>query len=86
MRFNPQAACALETARVDTDPRGKAAGMGASYRFGCTFPGSLNSAALGVFLGFPALRRVHVNYSTPQGQGAALLTLGNPVVTFIPLQ
>ena len=88
VRFNPQAGCGLETARVDAGPGGKAndAEMGASYRFGCTFPGSLNSAALGIFLGFPALRRIHVHYATPQGQGAAVLTPGNPVVTFVPLQ
>ena len=88
VRFNPQASCRLEDARVDADPRERhgEAGMGASYRFNCVFPKSLNSAALGVFIGFAALQRVHVRYTTAQGQGAAILTPGNQVVTFVPLQ
>ena len=88
VRFNPQAQCVLETAKVDADPRPRndKADLGASYRFGCVLPGSLNSAALGVFAGFPAVERVHVHYATAQGQGAAVLTPGNPVVTFVPLQ
>ena len=88
VRFNPQASCLLEEAKVDADPRERdgEAGMGASYRFNCVFPKMLNSAALGLFIGFPALQRVHVHYTTAQGQGAAVLTLGNPVVTFVPLQ
>lgn len=88
IRFNPQAQCVLETAKVDDDPkeRGGAAELGASYRFGCALPGSLDSVALGLFVGFPALRRVHVRYATARGKGAAVLTPGNPVATFVPLQ
>lgn len=88
VRFNPQASCILEDAKVDADPRERngAADMGASYRFHCTFPQSFKSAALGLFVGFPAVQRAHVRYTTAQGQGAAELTPGNPVVNFIPLQ
>ena len=88
VRFNPQASCLLEDAKVDADPREQRgeARMGANYRFNCVFPKSLKSAALGLFIGFPALQRVHVHYTTAEGQGAAVLTLGNPVVNFVPLQ
>ena len=88
VRFNPQASCLLEDAKVDADPQGHngAADLGASYRFHCIFPQSFKSAALGLFVGFPAVQRVHVHYRTDQGQGAAELTPGNPVVNFIPLQ
>ena len=88
VRFNPQASCLLEDAKVDADPRERngVADLGASYRFNCTFPQSFKSAALGLFVGFPAVQRAHVRYTTAQGQGAAELTPGNPVVNFIPLQ
>lgn len=88
VRFNPQASCLLEEAKVNADPRQQhgEARMGANYRFNCVFPKSLKSAALGLFIGFPALQRVHVHYTTTQGQGAAVLTLDNPVVNFVPLQ
>jgi hypothetical protein len=88
VRFNPQASCLLEEAKVDADPQERKgeADMGASYRFNCTFPQSFKSAALGLFVGFPAVQRAHVRYTTAQGQGAAELTPGNPVVNFIPLQ
>ena len=88
IRFNPLASCILEDAKVDADPRehkGEAA-MGASYRFNCQFPQSFQSAALGLFAGFPALQRVHVRYTTKEGQGAAILTPENPVVNFVPLK
>lgn len=88
VRFNPEALCSLEWTKVDADPRLRkgAALLGASYRFGCALPGSLRSAALGLFIGFPALERVHVQYATAEGRGAAVLTPGNPVVRFVPLQ
>lgn len=88
VRFNPQASCLLEDAKVDADPRERngEAGLGANYRFNCTFPQSLKSAALGLFVGFPAVQRAHVRYTTAEGQGTAVLTPGNPVVNFIPLQ
>lgn len=88
VRFNAEAHCVLEASNVDADPRVHkgSADLGASYRFGCTLPSLLRSAALGLFVGFPALERVHVQYATAQGQGAAVLTPGNPVVTFVPLQ
>lgn len=88
VRFNPQASCLLEEAKVDADPRERngEADMGANYRFNCTFPQSFKSAALGLFVGFPAVQRAHVRYTTAQGQGAAELTPGNPVVNFVPLQ
>ena len=88
VRFNPQASCLLEDVKVDADPQERKgeADMGASYRFNCTFPQSFKSAALGLFVGFPAVQRAHVRYTTDEGQGAAELTPGNPVVNFIPLQ
>lgn len=87
IRFNTQASCQLEEARVDADPRkGRgAAGMGASYRFHCLFPQSLGSAVAGLFMGFNALARVEVHYVIPAGQGVAVLTRANPVVSFVPL-
>ena len=88
LRFNPQAQCVLEAAKVDADPRERngAADLGATYRFGCALPGSLTSVALGLFVGFPALLRIHVRYATALGKGAAVLTPANPTVTFVPLQ
>lgn len=88
VRFNTQARCVLESAKVDADPRIRkgAADLGASYRFGCALPGELQSAAIGLFVGFPALRQVHVHYTTAQGQGAAIATPSNPIVNFIPLR
>jgi hypothetical protein len=87
VRFNTQARCLLESAKVDADPRVRqgTADLGASYRFGCAMPGELHSAAIGLFVGFPALRQVHVHYTTAQGQGAAIATPSNPIVNFIPL-
>ncbi|HYN76185.1 MAG TPA: DUF2796 domain-containing protein, partial [Lamprocystis sp. (in: g-proteobacteria)] len=40
VRFNPQAQCVLEAAKVDADPgvRNGTADLGASYRFGCALP------------------------------------------------
>ncbi|WP_295390323.1 DUF2796 domain-containing protein [uncultured Thiodictyon sp.] len=88
VRFNPLASCVLDDAKVDADPREHEgeAGMGASYRFNCQFPKSFSSAALGIFSGFNALQRVHVRYTTADGQGAAILTRENPVVNFVPLK
>jgi hypothetical protein len=88
VRFNPLASCVLDDAKVDADPREHKgeADMGASYRFNCQFPQSFSSAALGIFTGFTALQRVHVRYTTAAGQGAAILTRENPVVSFVPLK
>lgn len=88
VRFNTQAFCRLADARVDGDPKaakGHKADLGATYRFACDQPGSLSSAAVALFLGFPALERVRVRYTTPQGRGEALLTPRSPVVSFVPL-
>ncbi len=88
IRFNTQAFCRLEDARVDGDPKapkGQTADLGASYRFVCEQPEALSSAAVALFLGFPALERVRVHYRTPRGQGEALLIPRNPVVSFVPL-
>lgn len=97
IRFNTQAGCRLVTAKVDTDignqirRRHQTPGAGghaditASYRFNCDRPDRLDSAALGLFIGFPALRRVLVQYMTKDGQGGAELTPVNTVVTFVPL-
>jgi hypothetical protein len=87
VRFNPEAQCTLTAARIDADPAGDidTADLGAHYRFACTIPGALKSAALGLFIGFPALGRVHVRYQTTQGQGEAVLTRGSPVVNFVPM-
>lgn len=93
-RFNTEAGCWLAEVDVDADPgrtrKGGAAdghpAMGARYRFSCDRPSALASAAVGLFVGFPALERVLVRYSTPAGRGGAELTPRNPVVSFIPLE
>ncbi|TCT23912.1 ZrgA family zinc uptake protein [Thiobaca trueperi] len=84
IRFNTQAGCRPVEASVKAD-FGKPAEIRASYRFSCDQPDRLDSAALGLFMGFPALRRVLVRYTTKDGQGGAELTPVNAVVTFVPL-
>lgn len=89
VRFNAQAECRLEKADIDSDPtpKGKARGeLGASYLFHCDQPTHLGSAALGIFMGFPALSRAHVHYDVAGAAGEAVLTPINPVVSFIPLR
>lgn len=99
VRFNTEADCRLLDAEVDSDL--ERAGQGApsdgtpaasghadyraAYRFECARPARLESAALGIFAGFPALERVLVEYVTPEGQGAAELTPAQPVVSLVPL-
>ncbi|NEX21417.1 DUF2796 domain-containing protein [Thiorhodococcus mannitoliphagus] len=98
IRFNTKAGCRLVKAKVDTDlPDAVRSGksttrdgparveISAEYRFECARPEALDSAALGLFMGFPALERALVRYLMPDGQGAAELTPGNPVVSFVPL-
>lgn len=91
IRLNTQARCRLASAEVDTGfarNRQKADGhaeMSASYRFTCDQPDRLDSAAVGLFVGFPALERVLVRYELPDGKGAAELTRNRPVVSFVPL-
>lgn len=89
VRFNTQAGCRLEEARVDSDPapKGKSPGeLGARYLFHCDRPEALGSAALGLFAGFPALARAHVHYQLAGAAGEAVSTPANPVVSFIPLR
>jgi hypothetical protein len=89
VRFNAQAGCRLEEAKIDGDPapRGKAPGeLGASYVFHCDRPTALGSAALGLFRGFPALARAHVRYEVDGVTGEAVATATNPVVSFVPLR
>ncbi|NEV63418.1 ZrgA family zinc uptake protein [Thiorhodococcus minor] len=97
VRFNTKAACRLVEASVDADlpdsaRPGKAGSeaparveISAEYGFACARPEALDTAALGLFIGFPALQRVLVHYVMPAGRGAAELTPGNPVVSFVPL-
>lgn len=100
IRFNTNAACRLIQTKVESDlpvgpdtavqppsPNHDAhaqANISARYRFQCDHPRALESAALGLFVGFPALERVLVHYATGEGEGAAELTKGNPVVSFVP--
>ncbi|MGE5155285.1 MAG: ZrgA family zinc uptake protein [Bdellovibrio bacteriovorus] len=89
VRFSSQAGCRLEEAQVDADPAPKGkepAELGAHYRFHCDRPEALGSAALGLFMGFPALARAHVHYDMGGVSGEAVLTPANPVVTFVPLR
>lgn len=90
LRLPAEAACRLEQTRVDADPapgKDEADGrLGASYRFHCDHPESLDSAAVGVFSGFPFLARIHLSYRIGTIRGEAILTPSNPVVQFIPLQ
>ena len=92
IRFNTQAGCRLIESKVTADfskpvqRRDQTpSAISASYRFSCDQPDRLDSAALGLFIGFPALRRVLVQYTTKDGQGGAELTPINAVVTFVPL-
>jgi hypothetical protein len=93
VRFNPEAACRLQETRIDADPapngqvgkEHKRGELGASWRFRCDFPGRLDSAATGLFVGFPALARAHVRYALGAIRGEAVLTAADPVVTFVPL-
>lgn len=99
IRFNTNADCRLVESRVDahfsdrrqTSARGQDPGTAepahvtARYRFRCDRPDRLDSAALGLFVGFPALQRALVRYATNDGQGGAELTPVNPVVSFVPL-
>ena len=88
VRLSTQAGCRQVEARVDADPAAagqKPGDLGATWRFECDFPDRLDSAALGVFMGFPALDRVHVRYTLGPVRGESVLTPTNPVVTFVPL-
>jgi len=90
IRFNTLARCRLAKADVDTDlDIHDAEGhpeMSASYRFVCAQPDKLDSAALGLFVGFPVLDLALVEYSLPGCKGEAGLTRSQPVVSFIPLE
>ncbi|AFL75139.1 ZrgA family zinc uptake protein [Thiocystis violascens] len=99
IRFNTNADCRLIESRVDaqlsdrrrTSTRGQDPGtaepahLTARYRFRCDRPDRLDSAALGLFMGFPVLQRVLVHYVTNDGQGEAELTPVNPIMSFVPL-
>ncbi|WP_201095896.1 ZrgA family zinc uptake protein [Thiocystis minor] len=99
IRFNTNADCRLIESRVEahfsdrrrTSMRGQDPGtaepahLTARYRFRCDRPDRLDSAALGLFMGFPVLQRALVHYATSDGQGEAELTPVNPVVVFVPL-
>ncbi len=96
VRFNTSAGCRLLEAKVDLDlpapeaARTAQADIAAVYRFECARPRQLDSAALGLFVGFPALQRALVRYvirreeTVEEGRGAAELTRSNPVVNFVP--
>lgn len=99
IRFSTNADCRLIESRVEahlsdrrrTSTRGQGAGtterahLTARYRFHCDRPDRLDSAALGLFIGFPVLQRALVHYATSDGKGEAELTPVNPVVVFVPL-
>ena len=87
MRFDTQADCRQADVAITGDAAagaGVAAEIRVAYRFECLRPERLDSVALGFFMGFPALERVLVRYSTGEGRGGAELTQGNPVVDFVP--
>ncbi len=86
IRFNTNADCQLIDAKVNRHLAGhQSTEITVSYRFDCARPDRLDSAALGLFIGFPALQRVLVHYVTKDGRGGAELTPNHPVVTFVPL-
>jgi hypothetical protein len=88
IRFNTRAACRLTGARVDMGASPSKTGgrmLSASYGFRCSQPESLDSAALGLFVAFPALERVFVRYELGGVRGAAELNMPRPVVSFVPL-
>jgi hypothetical protein len=99
IRFNTEAGCRLDSVAIESDlddghshdhahgSGGDAAGhadIHVLWEFSCHWPDALGSAALGLFSGFPALERVLVQYATPEGQGGAETTPGNPIVRFVP--
>jgi hypothetical protein len=99
IRFNTEAGCRLDSVAIESDlDDGHAHGheqasnedsaghadLHVLWEFSCVWPDALGSAALGLFSGFPALERVLVQYVTPEGQGGAETTPGNPVVRFVP--
>lgn len=89
IRFNVQAGCRLKEAEVDEDPApqgGSPGELGARYLFHCSAADHLSSAALGLFMGFPAVVRTHVRYEMAGAAGEATLTPGNPVVGFVPFR
>ncbi len=92
IRFNTRAGCSLADADVKSgfgDDGNRVDGhreMSAQYRFVCDNPDQIASAAVGLFVGFPALQRVFVAYEIPQGKGRAELTRSRPVVSFVPLE
>ncbi len=99
IRFNTRAGCRLAEFEVDAGLGGaphepladqlaaeaRHAGLRARYRFECDWLERLESAALGLFVGFPSLERVLIQYVTDEGRGGAELTPRNPVVVFVPL-
>jgi hypothetical protein len=91
VRFSTRAACRLSHAEVDMDTGresdDRAARLfSASYRFDCDRPELLDSAALGLFVAFPALQRVFVRYDLDGIRGEAELNRSRPVVSFVPLR
>jgi hypothetical protein len=91
VRFNARAGCRLASADIEAEIARQDSHGGARretvahYRFVCDHPDQINSAAVGLFIGFPALERVLVRYRMKDGRGAAELTRSRPVVTFVPL-
>jgi hypothetical protein len=91
VRFSTRAACRLTSVEVDMTPPGEgsdpahARTVSASYRFACDQPALLESAAVGLFVGFPALERVFVRYRLDGIRGDAELNRGRLAVTFVPL-
>jgi hypothetical protein len=89
IRFNTRAGCRLASATVNAQlapsHSGRQPSMSASYRFECDQPEQLESAAVGLFVGFPALERVLVRYALPQRKGGTVLTRARLVVSFVPM-
>jgi hypothetical protein len=91
VRFGARAACLLGAAEVDmgSDARREHASgaevLSARYRFECGRPELLESAAVGLFVAFPALQRVFVRYRLGEIRGEAQLNSTRPVVSFVPL-
>jgi hypothetical protein len=88
IRFSTRAGCRLTKAEVNMGSAGEAEderALSASYEFTCSRPELLDSAALGLFMAFPALERVFIRYELSGIRGDAELNMRRPVVSFVPL-
>ncbi|MFT3847607.1 MAG: DUF2796 domain-containing protein [Propionivibrio sp.] len=81
-RINPEAGCALKTAKVEAPEFGGDghADLDADYAFQCAHPEALKSIETTLFKTFPKLHRIESEWVGPKGQGAQTLTPTKPAL------